>query len=99
MATTAARPGLAVIVGEIEADVALPERVDGAASVTGGGASDRPRLEKELVEAETHLAAARARLANAAFTSKAPPAVVAGARSSEAELAEQVARLRARLEG
>ena len=99
VATTGARPGLAVIVGEIEADVALPDRSDRAGSEAGAGSSDRPRLEKELVEAETRLAAARARLANEAFTSKAPPAVVAGARSSEAELAEQVLRLRARLEG
>jgi valyl-tRNA synthetase len=100
-AATGARRGLAVIVGEIEADVALPST---DASGTDGdeganGLVDRARLEKELAEAEVHLAAARARLANEAFTSKAPPAVVDGARASEAELAEQVIRLRARLAG
>ncbi|HEY8439802.1 MAG TPA: valine--tRNA ligase [Candidatus Limnocylindrales bacterium] len=60
---------------------------------------DRARLEKELAEAESHLAAARARLANAAFTERAPAAVVQGARDREAELAAQVDRLRARLAG
>jgi len=98
-ATTGTRPGLAVIVGDVEADVALPDRADGAPPEAGRRTSDRPRLEKELVEAEARLAAARARLANEAFTSKAPPAVVEGARSSETELAEQVRRLRSRLEG
>jgi valyl-tRNA synthetase len=58
---------------------------------------DRARLEKELVEAESHLAAARGRLANPAFTDRAPAAVVEGARTREAELSEQVARLRQRL--
>ncbi|HET7702973.1 MAG TPA: valine--tRNA ligase [Candidatus Limnocylindrales bacterium] len=93
---TAGRRGLAVIVGELEADVALPEAAanDGGAE---GGAGDRTRLEKELAEAEGHLAAARARLANEAFTSRAPAAIVDGARTSEAELTEQVERLRARL--
>jgi valyl-tRNA synthetase len=67
------------------------------------GASDdavrleRARLEKELAEAEGRLAAARARLANAAFVDKAPPEVVEGARARERELAEQVGRLRERL--
>ena len=59
-------------------------------------AADRARLEKELAEAEGCSTAARARLANAAFTSKAPPAVVEGARRA-AELSDQVARLEARL--
>jgi valyl-tRNA synthetase len=58
---------------------------------------DRSRLEKELAEAEGHLEAARARLANAAFTQRAPAAVVAGARERERELAAQVERLRSRL--
>jgi valyl-tRNA synthetase len=43
------------------------------------------------------LAAARARLENAEFTSKAPPAVVEGAIARAAELSDQVARLEARL--
>ena len=45
------------------------------------------------------LAAARERLANEAFMAKAPPAVVEGARAREAELAEQVERLRDSLAG
>ena len=61
------------------------------------GARDRGRLEKELAEAEGHLAAANARLANRAFTEKAPAEVVAGARQRATELTEQVARLRERL--
>ncbi len=73
--------------GDIEATVILaaaPESV----------AVDRGRLEKELAEAEGHLAAAQARLANATFTERAPAAVVNGARVRAAELAEQVERLR-----
>jgi valyl-tRNA synthetase len=79
--------------GDLEATVLPPAASDDTAG------RDRARLEKELVEAEGHLAAARARLANPAFTDKAPPAVVDGARTRAAELAEQVARLRARLAG
>jgi valyl-tRNA synthetase len=82
---------LAVVAGDLEALVLL----DGGASATPD--ADRARLEKELAEAEGYLAAARARLANEAFTSKAPAAVVEGARAREAELADQVERLRARL--
>jgi valyl-tRNA synthetase len=86
--------GLAVIAGEIEALVATGgEAGDASASAE----ADRARLEKELAEAEGYLEAARARLANESFTAKAPPAVVEGARSREAELADQVDRLRARL--
>jgi valyl-tRNA synthetase len=83
--------GLAVIAGEIEAVIGTAE---------GHGASadaDRARLEKELADAEGFLDAARARLANEAFTSKAPAPVVEGARAREAELADQVERLRERL--
>ena len=43
------------------------------------------------------LDAARSRLANEAFTAKAPPAIVEGAVAREAELADQVERLRERL--
>jgi valyl-tRNA synthetase len=77
--------------GGIEASVVVGE------SSAAGGDADRTRLEKELAAAEGHLAAARARLANASFTERAPAAVVEGARRSEAELADQVERLRARL--
>ena len=84
---------LAVVVagGEVEASI-RPAAADPAAA-----ALDRERLERELAEAEGWLDAARARLANEAFMSKAPPSVVEGARAREAELAEQVARLRERL--
>jgi valyl-tRNA synthetase len=85
----AAAAGLSVVVGELEARIATP--------ATGRSDDDRARLEKELAEAEGFLAAARARLANESFTSKAPPAVVDGARAREAELVETVDRLRARL--
>ena len=83
--------GLAVIAGEIEALI-------GAAGDKGASAdADRARLEKELAEAEGFLDAARARLSDDAFTSKAPPHVVEGARAREAELADRVERLRERL--
>jgi len=84
---------LAVVAGGLEALVLLGGGASGASSAD----ADRARLEKELAEAEGYLAAARARLANDAFTSKAPAAVVDGARAREAELADQVERLRARL--
>jgi valyl-tRNA synthetase len=83
--------GLAVIAGDLEALVAV------APGGEGTGRPDSARLEKELAEAERFLAAARARLADKAFVSKAPPAVVEGARTREAELAETVARLMGRL--
>ena len=90
----ASRPGdLAVIVAR---------RRDRGGHPSGGrredaGALERARLERELAEAEGWLAAARDRLANDAFVSKAPPPVVDGARAREAELADQVERLRDRL--
>jgi valyl-tRNA synthetase len=81
--------GLAVVAGPFEAVVARPdEAID---------ARERERLERELADAEGYLAAARGRLADDAFTSRAPAHVVEGARTREAELADQVARLRARL--
>ena len=89
----APRPGdLTVIVagGEIEAAV-RPRTTDADAD-----ALERDRLERDLAEAEGWLAAARARLANESFVSRAPAAVVEGARAREAELADQVDRLRER---
>jgi valyl-tRNA synthetase len=77
--------------GEIEA-VIRPVAFD-ASTV----ASERARLEKDLAAAERLLQATRDRLASEAFTSKAPPAIVDGARAREAELAEQVRRLGERL--
>ena len=88
------RPGdLSVVVqaGDLEARI-RPLAADPAAAE-----ADRARLEKELADAERLWEAAGARLANEAFTSKAPTAIVEGARAREAELAEQVARLRERL--
>jgi valyl-tRNA synthetase len=83
--------GLAVVAGEIEAVVRpVVHRDDETA------ARDRARLEKELADAEGQLGAARTRLADERFTAKAPPAVVEGVRTREAELAALVARLRAR---
>jgi len=84
---------LAVVAGGLEALVLLGGGGSGGSSAD----ADRARLEKELAEAEGYLAGARARLANDAFTSRAPAAVVDGARAREAELADQVERLRARL--
>ncbi len=83
--------GLAVIAGPAEALVGT-----GAADPAAADA-DRARLEKELADAERLLDAARARLANEAFASKAPPAIVEGAKAREAELTDQAARLRERL--
>jgi valyl-tRNA synthetase len=85
---------LTAIAGELEA------RIHPAAETVDSAALDleRGRLERELAEAEGWLEAARARLTNEAFVSKAPPAVVEGARAREAELTDQVERLRDRLE-
>ena len=65
------RPGsLAVIAGDLEA------RIGADPGDVGAGAAERQRLERELADAERHLAAAEARLANAAFTARAPADVV-----------------------
>jgi valyl-tRNA synthetase len=91
LASTAGPTDLAVIAGELEALVRTGGATDPHA---GSGVLDRARLERELAEAEDWLAAARDRLANESFVSRAPAAVVEGARAREAELAEQVDRLR-----
>jgi len=80
-----------VIAGESEARV----RLGGAAESTAE--LERARLDKELTTARALLQATRTRLANGAFLTKARPDVVAGSRAREAELAEQVARLEARM--
>ena len=90
-AATNDAPGLAVVAGDIEAVVVLD------ATDAGTADADAARLERELADAERFLAAARARLADEAFTTKAPPAVVEGARARETELADQVDRLKASL--
>ena len=68
-----------------------------ARATRGAADLERERLERDLGDAEGWLAAARARLANESFVSRAPAAVVDGARAREAELADQVDRLRERL--
>ncbi len=86
--------GLAVVAGDLEAVIHPAAEGD-----AGAAARDRARLERELAEAETQLASARGRLADERFTSKAPAAVVDGARTREAELAERAEKLRDRLAG
>jgi valyl-tRNA synthetase len=83
-----------VIGSGFEAVVGRPARSGGPDEADG---RDRERLERELAAARALLAASQVRLANPAFSSKAPPAVVDGARSRDAELAEQVRRLEERL--
>jgi valyl-tRNA synthetase len=95
LAAVAGLSDLAVIAGELEALVRVGRGTEGSG---GSAALERARLERELEEAEGWLAAARDRLSNDAFTSRAPAAVVEGARSREAELADQVTRLRDLLE-
>jgi valyl-tRNA synthetase len=87
---TRAPVDLTVVAGEgdIEATIRPAAASDDAIAL------ERARLQRELEEAEAWLAAARDRLANESFVAKAPPAVVEGARAREAELAEQVERLR-----
>jgi valyl-tRNA synthetase len=58
---------------------------------------ERLRLERELTQVEARLESARARLADPAFTERAPAAVVEGARRSQADLAAQAASLREKL--
>ncbi len=53
-------------------------------------AAEKQRLAKEIEKLAHHIAATEARLGNPAFTGKAPPAVIAGARQ---QLAEQQAKL------
>jgi valyl-tRNA synthetase len=52
-------------------------------------AAEKVRLTKEIDALAKHIAATEARLANKAFTDKAPPAVIAGA---QRQLAEQKAK-------
>ena len=89
--------GLAVIGQGFEAVVSRPDPSGTGVAAGSDGASDRQRLERELAAAGEQLAAVRARLANEAFTSRAPAAVVEGARERELELAGQVERLNERL--
>jgi valyl-tRNA synthetase len=63
------------------------------AATDGETAQDDSRVRRELAEAEQHLVAARARLADPRFTERAPEAVVEGVRQRARELAERVERL------
>jgi len=84
------------------AEISRREAVEGApAAVTPLGtlhldlastvdaAAEKQRLAKELAKLTQHIAGTEARLANPAFTGKAPPAVLEGARK---QLAEQQAK-------
>jgi len=61
--------------------------LDRVSSLDAG--ADKQRLEKELAALAKHIAGTEARLANPAFTGKAPPDVLAGARR---QLSEQQAK-------
>src|SRR5262249_42090661 len=66
----------------------------------GDPAAEKARLTKELETLAKHVAGTQARLGNEAFVSKAPPAVLEGARKQLAELQAkhgEVARLLAAL--
>jgi valyl-tRNA synthetase len=84
------------------AEISRRESVDGAPAVvtplgtvyldlasTVDVAGEKTRLNKELDHISRHIAGTEARLANQAFVSKAPPAVLEGARK---QLAEQQAK-------
>ena len=62
-----------------------------------GDLSRAARLDRELADTGRQLAAAELRLADAAFTTRAPASVVAAARLRRDALAEQAATLAARL--
>ncbi|MDE3084408.1 MAG: class I tRNA ligase family protein, partial [Verrucomicrobiota bacterium] len=89
------------------AEIVRRDKVEGAPAVvtplgtlyldlasTVDAAAEKARLAKELESLTKHIAGTEARLANKAFTDKAPPAVIAGARK---QLADQQAK-RAELE-
>ncbi len=84
------------------AEITRREKVDGAPAVvtplgtvyldlasTVDVAGEKVRLTKELEQITKHIAATEARLGNQAFVSKAPPAVLEGARK---QLADQQAK-------
>jgi valyl-tRNA synthetase len=83
--------GLTVIAGAVEGVLGRPVADEAATTL------ERTRLQRELADAERLLSAASARLANPEFVARAPAAVVDGARAREADLSEQVPRLRERL--
>jgi len=54
-------------------------------------AAEKLRLGKEIEKLKQHIAGTEARLANEAFVSKAPPAVLEGARRQLADLKSKLA--------
>jgi valyl-tRNA synthetase len=63
--------------------------------IAGGDKSaERDRLDKEIVRLENELRVVDAKLANASFVDKAPPAVVQEHRQRKADFSEQLAQLR-----
>ena len=56
-------------------------------------AAEKVRLTKELESLAKHIAGTEARLANEAFVSKAPPAVLDGARKQLADLRAKQAEI------
>jgi valyl-tRNA synthetase len=80
---------LAVVAGRLEASVSRPP--------SAAAGRDRERIERELAGVEKRLADARTRLADPAFTGKAPPHIVEGARALADELEMQAQTLRAKL--
>ena len=85
---------LFVVAGDLQAIVRSSASADDAEAAR----RDEDRLERDLAETETRLEAVRLRLADPSFISKAPAAIVDGARRQEAELAERADRLRERLD-
>ncbi len=63
--------------------------------ISGGDESaERDRLDKEIAKLENELRTVKAKLSNASFVDKAPPAVVQEHRQREADFSEQLAQLR-----
>ncbi len=87
-----ARPDKAVaeVVGDWQVFVPLEGLIDRDEEIA--------RLTKKIEEVTGHLEASKARLANESFVSRAPSAVVEQARTQQADLEEQVAKLQANLD-
>ncbi len=91
-ATKLARLIGAADIGRTTAEPALPATVTPFGTLyldTGvkvDPAAERQRLEKERAQLDKHIGGTEARLSNEAFVSKAPPAVLDGARKQLAEL-------------
>jgi valyl-tRNA synthetase len=63
--------------------------------ISGGDEStERDRLDKEIAKLENELRTVEAKLSNASFVEKAPPAVVQEHRQRKTDFSEQVAQLR-----